>query len=587
MARRFLLALLCCVLGFGTTGAQTSQLYLSYCDGQLAPSGASRMGVGVTVSAAVGFPADGLAQYAGAELTTLRIGLCTVSADMSDMTAWVRSGLTGDVIAEVPVEAFQTGWNEVTLPTPIAIDGTQDLYLGFSYQQARSVKCLSFVSETNAQGAWIGRNGEWEDWSTRQLGSLSIEGIIEGEGLPQYNLSVLDMKLLHGEIVRDDSLRFEATVKNVASQPVSSLRFNYDLADGLQTGSIDVEQTLRPREEATVLFGIPTKGIPAGINHPVDVCLLLPDGSDDEDMTDNRCHFDYATYEAGSDFVHRALLEEFTTEVCVNCPSGAQRIEAALDYGYHDRIIMATHHAGYHTDWLTLPSDVDYCWFYNEGGSTSAPSTMLDRTLTGFDKDFSPMFNPPQSQKLCERFDIALSRPALVDVKATLKYDDALHQVSINIEGERLDAFQHQCSEARITVFALIDSIQAHDQTGAGQGYYHRHVTRAVLTDVWGDVITWDGNRFSASYSWTIPDEYRAEKMELVAFVSNYDAADPTNCCVFNTTRALLSDPSTEGIDVVRLNDASPSAPLFNLMGQKVSDTWRGFVISGGRLMLR
>ena len=332
MIRRLLLTL-SLVLGFALIEAQNSSLYLSYCDGKLAEAGASRQGVGVTVSAAIGFPADGLSQYASAELTMLRIGLCTVNADMSGMTAWVRSSLTGEVIAEVALESFQSGWNEVTLPAPISIDGTHDLYLGFSYQQARSVKCLSFVGETNAQGAWIGRDGEWEDWSTRQLGSLSIEGIIEGEGLPKYNLSVLDMKLLHGEIVRDDSLRFEATIKNVASQPISSLCFNYDLADGLQTGSIVIEQTLLPREEATINFSIPTEGIPAGINHPVDVCLLLPDGSDDEDMSDNRCHFDYATYEAGSDFVHRALLEEFTTEVCVNCPSGAQRIEAALDYG--------------------------------------------------------------------------------------------------------------------------------------------------------------------------------------------------------------------------------------------------------------
>ena len=582
-----LLSILFLGLSFAFTEAQTSSLYLSYCDGKIAEAGASRMGVNVTVSAAVGFPADYLVQYSGARLTTLRIGLCNTSSDMSDMKAWVRNSLTGDLVAEIPIENYKAGWNEVTLPTPIAIDGTHDLYLGFSYQQARSVKCLSFVGETNAQGAWIGRNGEWEDWSTRQLGSLSIEGIIEGEGLPQYNLSVLDMKLLHGEIVRDDSLRFEATIKNVASQPVSSLRFSYNLANGLQTGSIDVEQMLQPREEATILFGIPTEGIPAGINHPVDVCLLLPDGSDDEDMTDNSCHFDYATYEAGSDFAHRALLEEFTTEVCVNCPSGAQRIEAALDYGYHDRVIMATHHAGYHTDWLTLPSDVDYCWFYNEGGSTSAPATMLDRTLTGLDKDFSPMFNPPQSQRLCERFDIALSRPALVDVKATLKYDDALRQVTINIEGERLDAFQHQCSDARITVFALIDSIQAHDQTGAGQGYYHRHVTRDVLTDVWGDVLVWDGNTFSTSYTWTIPEELREEKMEVVAFVHRYDANDPTNCCVFNTTRALLSDPSTEGIDVVTTDKASTSAPFINLMGQKVDNAWRGFVISNGRLIMR
>ena len=90
MIRRLLLTLYL-VLGFALIEAQNSSLYLSYCDGKLAEAGASRQGVGVTVSAAVGFPADGLAQYAGAELTTLRIGLCTVNADMSSMTAWVRS----------------------------------------------------------------------------------------------------------------------------------------------------------------------------------------------------------------------------------------------------------------------------------------------------------------------------------------------------------------------------------------------------------------------------------------------------------------------------------------------------------------
>ena len=129
MIRRLLLTLFL-VLGFAFIEAQNSSLFLSYCDGKLAEAGASRQGVSVTVSAAVGFPADGLVQFAGAELTTLRIGLCTVNADMSGLTAWVRSSLTGEVISEVALESFQSGWNEVKLPTPISIDGKQDLYLG-------------------------------------------------------------------------------------------------------------------------------------------------------------------------------------------------------------------------------------------------------------------------------------------------------------------------------------------------------------------------------------------------------------------------------------------------------------------------
>jgi len=582
-----LLSILFLGLSFAFIEAQTSSLYLSYCDGKIAEAGASRMGVNVTISAAVGFPAADLTQYAGAQLTTLRIGLCTTSSDMSDMKAWVRHSLTGELVAEVPIENFQTGWNDVTLPEPIIIDGTNDLYLGFSYKQARSVKCLSFVGETYPMGAWIGRDGEWEDYSAHDLGSLSIEGIIEGSNLPQYDISILDMKLLKGEIVRDDSLHFMTTVKNVASQSVSGLLFAYDLSEGYKTGQVSVSQTLNPREEATFLLSIPTKDVPAGIDNSVEITLLLPDGSDDEDMTNNSFHFDYATYESGTDFEHIALLEEFTTEKCVNCPSGAQRIEAALEKGYFDRVILATHHAGYYTDWLTIEADRQYCWFYNDGGSTSAPATMLDRTLTGIDKDFSPVFTPPQSAKLCERFDIALARPALVGVNTSLHYDKDSRQVTITVEGQRLEAFKHQCHEPRITVFALIDSIQAKDQTGAGEGYYHRHVTRAVLTDVWGDVLTWDDdNTFYNAFTWSIPEEYREEKFEAVAFVSNYDANDPTNCCIFNTSFAELGSQLVESIETIHGDSHKPSS-CFNLMGQRTDCSSRGFVIIDGHVVLK
>lgn len=586
MIRRFL-SILFLGLSFGFAEAQTSSLYLSYCDGKLAETGASRMGVDVTISAAVGFPAATLAQYSGARLTTLRLGLCTTNSDMSDMTAWVRNSLTGDILAEVRMEDFKTGWNDVTLEAPITIDGTNDLYLGFSYKQSRSVKCLSFVGETHPMGAWIGRDDSWEDYSTRDMGSLSIEGIIEGEGLPQYDLNVLDMKLLSGEIVRDEGLPFEATVKNVASQPISGLLIDYSLGDGAKTGQISIAQTLNPRDEVTVAWEVPTKDVPAGTCIPADITVLLPDGSADEDMTNNSFHFDYATYEAGTDFEHIALFEEFTTEKCVNCPSATQRIEAALEKGYFDKVILATHHAGYYTDWLTIEADREYCWFYNDGGSTYAPASMLDRTLTGMDKDFSPVFNPPQSAKLCERFDIALARPALVGVNTSLQYDKDSRQVTISVEGQRLDAFEHQCQEPRITVFALIDSIQAKDQTGAGEGYYHRHVTRAVLTDVWGDVLTWnDDNTFSNTYTWIIPEEYREEKFEAVAFVSNYDANDPTNCCIFNSSYSELGSQLVAAIETIHA-DNNKTSSCFNLMGQRCDDHSHGFIVIDGKLFLR
>ena len=78
-------------------------------------------------------------------------------------------------------------------------------------------------------------------------------------------------------------------------------------------------------------------------------------------------------------FVKIPLLEEFTTEMCTNCPSAAEAIHNALSVGKNsNEVAPLCHHSGYHEDQFTQQCDRYMLWLYGDDG-TYAPALMLDR----------------------------------------------------------------------------------------------------------------------------------------------------------------------------------------------------------------
>ena len=101
--------------------------------------------------------------------------------------------------------------------------------------------------------------------------------------------------------------------------------------------------------------------------------------ADDENPSDNVSNgtFDFDEL----DFTRSVLVEEFTTEKCVNCPRAAATIaEVIHDPDYAGKVNVACHHAGYYTDHLTNDADNAYLWFYD--GGSFAPGILYDRTST-------------------------------------------------------------------------------------------------------------------------------------------------------------------------------------------------------------
>ena len=236
-----------------------------------------------------------------------------------------------------------------------------------------------------------------------------------------------------------------------------------------------------------------------------------------------------------------AVIEEFTTERCPNCPAAAEKLHNILrDPRYSDNVVAVCHHSGFHTDWLTIPSDVEYQWFYNAGGGTYAPAMMVDRAAV--DGEGSAVFSVPTQSVIEARLDnrLALPTPLSVNVTVTENPDKT---ASVRVWGERVAEVPE---DLMVTVYIVENDVKARSQAGSGDGYMHQHVNRAVNA-TWGEPLVWNGDSYSYEYTARLNDEWNRSNMEAVAMVGRYEADNALGCVVENAGSASFSASGIAG----------------------------------------
>lgn len=236
----------------------------------------------------------------------------------------------------------------------------------------------------------------------------------------------------------------------------------------------------------------------------------------------------------------RVLLEFFSTERCTNCSLAHSNLERIFGDG-GDSIIMLSHHAGFYDDALTIAESVEYEWFYSPYRGTYAPAAMMDRYC--FDEQLPevydeqvPVFDGSKASYLQAAYAQVSAIPAQAEVQVATTYDAASRQLSVTVSGVT-DA--SDAADLRLNVFLTEDSIFTQTQAGSYGAYYHRHSARQCLTGTWGESI-YAGASFERTYTTTLPAEWNARRIEVVAFASHYDATDRRRCQVLNTASAPI-----------------------------------------------
>ena len=552
-------------MGVSSLFAAEDVIYLGYCDGQINTTGTGKSGACV-VEGAIEIPQNKLEIFKGCEIKQIRVGLAQWYSQLrpDTITAWIRTSLDGENVAEGIITTLTPGeWNMIDLEETYTITGETTLYLGMSYYQKTKNNVMSITGIAVPGGCYIAKNGVWENYYEYNFGNLSLEGLVTGDNIPLHDLSLNICKASHMSVKHGEGIDITGTVQNNAAKTANGYKINYTINKSL-SGEIVIPDTLKYTQKSDFAVSLPTANLVAdeGIIS-VDIHITYNEAIEDQFDHDNHTSFEVVLYETA--FERKVLMEQFTAEGCIACPGGGKRITEALDQGYHDDLVRIAHHAGYGSDWLSIEESLnDYIWFYGDPKLQSAPAYALNRHYNGNNsKDGYLIQSVGEAETIIESIEFELADPGFATVNIATEIID--HNIYVTVTGERLDILNLLCETPRLTVMVKENEIEPVRQMGAYDGYMHQHVLRQVVTDTWGDVITWNGNSYEAKYTIEIDTEWVGENIQIVAFIHAYNPKDIFNSMVFNAAETPVDHFA--GVRGIASESAVVNSTYYTLQG--------------------
>ena len=498
-------------------------------------------------------------------------------SSLSKMKIWISAELPSDIsqadyvqdITDNPV----SGANDYLLTTPYAVNNGC-FYIGYCVTSATGY-FIRTAGKSAKNAAWLGNpaaNMPWTDLNTLDLGKLAMQILVEDGNFTNYSASAKDFDPTVVGFGQTVDVPVEVT--NNGKETINSLSYTVTV-----NGNTSEEKTVNSLNipfgsTEVVLFTVNAEAT-AGTNATTITITKVNDNNNE--ASDNTATGNITTVESLKIWPRNVLIEEFTTEKCQYCPQAAKGLSSFLTT-YPDlasRVAVACHHAGYGTDWLTIPASSAYCWFYNEGGSVYAPAFMYDRYAGN---SYTPVVSREAGAAgYKERVEnrLAVSSYANIDLSAT--FDSEMSSISVTANCER--GWDYCSTPARITLFLTEDNINAHSQSGASGLFVHQHVLRAV-NSTWGEVINWTGDEATYNYTFNLDKLWKTGDLKVIAFISGYNSNDPTDCVVENCA-VVVPTGSTDGIRDAKTT-TTPTT-YYNLAGQKVDKDYKGIVIVNGK----
>lgn len=240
------------------------------------------------------------------------------------------------------------------------------------------------------------------------------------------------------------------------------------------------------------------------------------------DVVDEPYLQDKSTIEIG-DFKKNVIIFDFTAINCVYCPTANRKAEELSDeYGHENVFVIGTHASTLakpkkelnQVDFRTETSNDLYDKF---GQGEGLPLGMVN--MRDIDGRKITTFGNWDAMVIEESYE----EPEM-DLAIELTHTEGSQEVEIEITA---DYFTNSNPDDNITIYVTEDSLIS-DQKDVGtmvDDYVHNHVLRESVTGTFGTQFTdteiASGDSYSKTFNYTIPAEYRAEKLRFVAFIQN------------------------------------------------------------------
>jgi hypothetical protein len=167
--------------------------------------------------------------------------------------------------------------------------------------------------------------------------------------------------------------------------------------------------------------------------------------------------------------------------------------------------------------------------------------------------------------------------PSQVKLEIEQSYDKSSRKLDITVKGtgvsKAAQVIDDHCMFIYLTEQGLVG--QQYSSGAWNNSFEHNNTLRAVLTDVYGDQITWSGDNFTYTTSYTIPADYNADNLSITAFIAPKPSSQIEEMAVNNCERVAVNTSST-GIQTIGMGGDIHEVARYTLDGKQLTAPAKG-----------
>ncbi len=264
------------------------------------------------------------------------------------------------------------------------------------------------------------------------------------------------------------------------------------------------------------------------------------------------------------------LVEQFTSTGCTWCPTGSANLQNLCQMR-NDVAWVGVHVLfGSPVDPFAIAQS-DTLQAYQ--GVDGYPEGTFDRSMgIGSPNELFAVLSGTTATTMSNFFDHLDEEPSWATVNVNSQFDAKTRKAVITIDGELVPNYEDfMGNDSRLTVYITEDNLVAAqvDQGVIKNDYVHNGVLRKALVSVKGVALNKDGDTYKNEFTYTIPNNWNAENLNIVAFISRPLGNAITDLYVTNCNKRKLGEfddtiipGDVNGDEIVGIDDVTAIVDL-------------------------
>jgi len=548
------------------------------------------------------YPQEMLKPFIGCNIKSIRV----LAKDVSSIkNVFIKEGSTiaeaTEIKAEEPLgSSIGDNWYEIKLKKAIEITAdTKGFVVGYNLEAGNQRKITVGKNGVNSYRGnlftYYSKINDWINRSTIDSYTLPLQLVVE----PAIGVTMSEIVVSHIELPQytevGKAIKVDYWLSNASSTPVNNFELDV-LVDNKLIKTISVDEGVAVGE-TNKKFTIDEvqPNISAG-KHNLVLKFKKINGKELNDIKGSENNHRVLYYK---NVVARqkTLVEEFTSERCINCYRGIQNIKE-LKKRQPDMVMVAVHlNEKQFRDDVAAPESQFIKQMANVSG---IPSFACNRIAFIYNKQ-ETIANPniaqiseEATQAIDNFYDFSKKNTCVFSTLGIVnKYDKDSKKIKITVTGTGVEKANELLEDYALFVLVKENNVDGHqgNENGMLDDVKHQDVLRGYVSDVKGDNdLVWNGDNFTKTYDFAIQNNWKPVDLEVVAFIApkvkeigfNLENLAVQNCI----SEPLANDANA--IDNIPTDSNAKEIGRYNIKGQRISAPQKGINIvkfSNGKVL--